>query len=354
MTLKILPKTELPNWIEKLSQEFRIFGPVPIQNEFGFKEVKSFAEMALGYNTTILPPKKAISPQREELLKFNNTENQAQAVLNNTPSVLFGVHTCDLHGINFLDTVFQRDYPDQHYLSRRKNTVIVSLECLEPCTEYSFCKDMGTYTTPANFDLHMVDVGEAYALRVGSQAGEQLLEGIQQSLISGEKGEKQLSRVMRNKWPRFTYRLQADISELPALMGASYKSPIWEDLGKRCLGCGACTLVCPTCYCFDMTDDANFAGDSGTRCRQWDSCQLNQFASVAGGHDFRPGQANRQRHRFFRKYKYQTFQPGLLGCVGCGRCSYACLVDITMIATINKLFSRRVAARHTRQEAVAI
>lgn len=354
MTLKILPKSEMPGWIEDLSMEFRIFGPAPIQNEFGFKQIKSYPEMALNYNTTILPPKKALTPQREDLLTFDNADNHAKALIDETPTVLFGVHTCDLHGIYFLDTVFGRDYPDQHYFSRRDNTVIVSLECLKPCTEYAFCKDMGTYTVPANFDLHMVDLGDEYALQVGSEAGGKLLKGIERSLVTGEKGGKALNRVMRNKWPRFTHRLQADISELPALMGASYKSPIWEDLGKRCLGCGACTLVCPTCYCFDMIDEANFAGDAGHRCRQWDSCQLNQFATVAGGHDFRPGRANRQRHRFYRKYKYQTFQPGLLGCVGCGRCSYACLVNITIIDTINKLFQRRVTMKHTRQEAMAL
>ena len=353
MTLKIIPKTELPNWIEKLHQEYRVIGPAPVQQHFAFKEVTSFSEMDLGYCTTILPPKKALSPQYEELMTFNNSENRTEAVIDDTPTVLFGVHTCDLHAINFLDTVFQRDYADQHYFSRRKNTVIVSIECLEPCTEYSFCKDMGTYTAPAELDLHMVDIGDAYALNVGSEYGEKLLNGIERVHMAADKDEKQLNRVLRNKWPRFTYHLHADITELPGLMGSSYKSPIWEDLGKRCLGCGSCTLVCPTCYCFDMVDEADFAGNSGNRCRVWDSCQLNQFASVAGGHDFRPGQANRQRHRFFRKYKYQSFAPSLLGCVGCGRCSSACLVDITPVDTLNKLFHRRVAAKHTRQEVVA-
>lgn len=353
MTLKILPKTELPNWIGKLQQEFRVIGPVAIQNEYGFKEIKEVSELELGYNTTILPPKKAISPQREELLTFEDADTCAHAVVDETPTVLFGVHTCDLHGIQFLDTVFERDYADQHYFARRKNTIIVSLECLEPCTEYSFCKDMGTYTAPAQFDLHMVDLGEAYAIRVGSEGGEKVLQGFSHPREAGEKETKQLNRVLRNKWPRFTYRLQADISDLPGLLAASYKSPVWEDLGKRCLGCGACTLVCPTCYCFDMIDEVDFAGQSGNRSRVWDSCQLNQFASVAGGHDFRPGRANRQRHRFFRKYKYQSFAPGLLACVGCGRCSYACLVDITMIDTLNKLYQRRVAAKRTRQEAMA-
>ena len=353
MTLKILPKDELPNWIENLNKQYRIMGPKAVQDQFAFKDIQSASEMDLNYPTSILPPKKALSPQHEELIRFNNQENQVEALLEDKPTVLFGVHTCDLHAINFLDTVFHRDYPDQHYQKRRENTVIVSIECLAPCTDYSFCTDMGTYSPPSELDLHMVDIGEAYAIRIGSEGGATLLEGMGGLLTAEEKELRQLNRVMRNKWPRFTYRLQADISELPGLMGASYKSPIWEDLGKRCLGCGACTLVCPTCYCFDMIDEADFSANSGTRYRVWDSCQLNQFASVAGGHDFRPGRANRQRHRFLRKYKYQSFSPGLLGCVGCGRCSFACLVNITPVDVLNKLFQRRIATKHNRQEVIA-
>jgi sulfhydrogenase subunit beta (sulfur reductase) len=117
MTLKIIPKTELSNWIELLQRNYRVIAPAPVQQHFAFKEVKSFSEMDLGYRTTILPPKKALSPQYEELMTFNNSENRTEAVIDDTPTVLFGVHTCDLHAINFLDTVFQRDYADQHYFA---------------------------------------------------------------------------------------------------------------------------------------------------------------------------------------------------------------------------------------------
>jgi sulfhydrogenase subunit beta (sulfur reductase) len=351
MTLKILPKADLADWFDHIRLGHRVFGPKAVQDQFIFAELKSADEMDLGYPTTILPPKKVIAPQREDLLQFNLQEGRIEALIEAEPTVLFGVHTCDLHAMRLLDTVFQRDYPDQHYLSRRKNTILVSIECLAPCNGHSFCKDMNTSTRPDEYDLHLVDIGDAYAVYVGSSVGAGLLDGFIQAGELQASDQRRLNRVMKDRWPRFNQRLQADITELPSLMAASYKSPVWEDIGKRCLGCGACTLVCPTCYCFDMVDDVDFARNAGVRTRVWDSCQLNQFASVAGGHDFRPGKAKRLRHRFFRKYKYQSISPGLVGCVGCGRCAEACLVDITPIEVLNKLYHRRIAAMHNPGEA---
>jgi len=156
---------------------------------------------------------------------------------------------------------------------------------------------------------------------------------------------------MSSKWARFPYRLQSDLSELPSLLTISYKSGLWEELGRQCLGCGMCTIVCPTCYCFDVLDEVDFSLSSGRRYRVWDSCQLNQFAVVAGGHDFRSQRSARQRHRFLRKYKYQSLAPGLLGCVGCGRCASTCPVNISPVEALNKLYQRRVASTRKEQEA---
>ena len=101
-----------------------------------------------------------------------------------------------------------------------------------------------------------------------------------------------------------------------------------------------CTQVCPTCYCFDVTDEVDLTLENGTRVRTWDSCQIDKFAVVAGGHNFRTARAKRQRHRFMRKGKYQYEAYGLMGCVGCGRCADVCIVDITPIKTFNELNKR--------------
>jgi formate hydrogenlyase subunit 6/NADH:ubiquinone oxidoreductase subunit I len=247
---------------------------------------------------------------------------------------------------------------DQHYRHRRESTVLVSVECLKPCTAHSFCKSMGTLAAPDGFDLHLTDLGGApdgaaaggaahpaeYAVEAGTPRGEALLERYAETRPATAEDNRRLNSVMAQKWPRFPYRLDFDVTELPALMRTSYESPLWKELGQRCLACGACTNVCPTCYCFDVQDEVDLSLESGKRVRNWDSCQLDEFATVAGGHNFRKGRAERQRHRFLRKGLYQTDAHGLLGCVGCGRCAQACLVHITPVDTFNTLFRERTGS----------
>lgn len=116
--------------------------------------------------------------------------------------------------------------------------------------------------------------------------------------------------------------------ELPALLEESYDHPIWEEKARLCFSCGSCTLVCPTCYCFDIRDEVNWDLTSGRRLRTWDGCQLRGFALVAGGHNFRADKTDRYRHRYYRKGKYVPEKIGEIACVGCGRCITACVSKI--------------------------
>jgi ferredoxin len=152
-----------------------------------------------------------------------------------------------------------------------------------------------------------------------------------------EDDMSQFAAVQEAKRPKFTYRLEVPISDLPYLLAISYDNPLWEELGEKCLACGACTLVCPTCYCFNVVDKLELNLKDGQRLRLWDSCQLPEFATVAGGENFREARADRQRHRFFRKGKYLTEMFGKVGCVGCGRCVRACLVHIDPVEVYNTL-----------------
>jgi formate hydrogenlyase subunit 6/NADH:ubiquinone oxidoreductase subunit I len=202
---------------------------------------------------------------------------------------------------------------------------------------------MGTLSAGEGYDLHMVDLGDRYAIDVLTETGESVMQHAKAVAATDEDIER-LNIVMSEKWPRFPYRLDFDINDLPSLLNMSMKSPLWNELGERCLACAACTNVCPTCFCFDVKDEINLDLQSGRRVRTWDSCQLDEFANVAGGHNFRKSRALRQRHRFMRKGRYILEAHKFLGCVGCGRCARACLVDITPVNVFNELFHRRESA----------
>jgi sulfhydrogenase subunit beta (sulfur reductase) len=342
MSLKILRKEDLASFVSSLMTQYEVLGPVTRENKFAFAAITDPAQLRLEYNTTILPPKKALLPQEETLFRFQTDGGfSAVPVFDLRPRVVLGVHTCDLHAMKLIDAVFIQGYPDAHYLKRRENTVIIGLECLTPCDEHSFCKSMGTLSASEGYDLHLTDLGDAYAVDISTALGEATLTRHAQAHEATREDFARLDKVLSEKWPRFTYKMDFDTGELPSLMAVSYRNPLWEELGAKCLACGQCTLVCPTCYCFNVRDKVGLDGRSGARTRIWDSCQLEEFAQVATGENFRKTRAQRQRHRFFRKGKYLPDVHGELGCVGCGRCARACLVDITPVNVFNALYKAR-------------
>lgn len=351
MSFRVMSKTAFANWVDQLCRDHRVVGPKPLHNQFIFGDIHSAKELSLDYPTTVLPPKKYLLPQREVLVRFSSDMFEA-AVDDIQPTVVLGVHTCDMHAIELLDHIHETGYADQHYKAHRDNITLVSIECLKPCTENSFCKDMGTASITEGFDLHLTDLGDSYAVDIGSEKGRALLMGAE-VFEPTEKEYQRANRVIAEKWPHFPYRLEFDVTELPSLLEASRHSEYWEELGDRCLACAMCTNVCPTCYCFNVVDEVDFTLSAGVRIREWDSCQLEEFAVVAGGHNFRKARAARQHHRFFRKGKYQWEAFGLIGCVGCGRCAQACLVHITPVETFNELNHRRRVAEQADTTEVA-
>ena len=368
MNLQVISKDALDEWVRLLISRYRVIGPrhkrkvvqqlpdngdrQPRREQFVFGELKGAHELALSYSTSILPPKKHFLPQKEELFGFKDNGHQLEWQLDERPTVIFGIHTCDLHAVLLLDQAFGQEPADQHYLARRGKTILVSIECLKPCSEDVFCKDMGTWIVPETFDLHLTSLGREYAVEVGSPNGSELLHGVSGIRPADESDYRRFDQTISTKWPRFPCRLEADPGDLPSLLAISSRSQVWEKLGEKCLGCGNCTMVCPTCHCFDVIDEINFDMASGSRSRLWDSCQFTGFASVAGGHDFRSSRAARLRHRFSHKYRYQTDSYGPAGCVGCGRCAEACLVNIKPIEVLNTLHRKRLTVQDKRREVI--
>jgi ferredoxin len=343
----VITKEKFREFVNRLAGARPVFGPTLKEQtasgdeKFAFAPITDAAQLRMDYDLTLLSPKKYFLPQRETLLRFTSrSTQQAEPVVDDTPRVILGAHPCDTYATWLLDEVFSTDNKDPNYLSRRERALIVSLDCRGPCDEYSFCHDMGTNYVEEGFDLMLTDVGDDYFIEVGTTAGRELLQGAEVREARNEDFARRQA-FLEEKQRNFHKKLPVDAKYLPEILEESYDSLVWEAIGRRCFSCGSCNLVCPTCYCFDITDKLNLDLASGARQRVMDSCQLDSFAEVAGGESFREDRASRLRHRFFRKAKYILEAFGRMGCVGCGRCDRNCVAKINSVETYTQIAGSR-------------
>ncbi len=304
-----------------------------------FEWVTDPSQVVFDYVRTVMPPKKAIWPTRETVLEFSLTGNQAQPIAHDTPFVLFGIHACDLKGINQLDWAMGQRHgvSDPSYLARRNAATIVGMECMPD--EYCFCTSVGSCETRDGADVFLTPIESGYFVEVLSEKGDRLLRqasGIQEA--SAAKTAEAKAFVEKKK-RNTTLKINSDIPELPDLLEPRYHTDVFEHTAKRCYSCGTCTNVCPTCFCFDMDDEVDLLLQGGTRDRRYDSCQFQDFAVVAGGHNFRRERSDRVRHRWFRKFVYLLREHGMPFCIGCGRCSQECTAGISLVDVLNSVIA---------------
>ena len=238
-----------------------------------------------------------------------------------------------------MDVVFREGPEDPNYLNRKEKMTIIGLECLEYCDKYASCASMGNHEPRGGYDLMMVDLGGKFILHINSEKGERLIHGLAYINEAGEKDMLHLEHVREAKKKAFKEEFNASLLKVYEAFDKHFTSKVWQDVGKRCVACGNCTSVCPTCYCFDTLDEMELSLDEGMRYRIWNSCQMDDFAKVAGGEDFRKGRDGRQRHRYYRKFKYPVDKFNRYFCTGCGRCTRSCMAQISLVETVNSLLA---------------
>lgn len=334
---RFLPKKGIAALIAALLKEFKVYGPVKKDGFPIYGNITAPNDINLLHSPTHISPKQYLFPQRETLLRFSSGERPVvEPVIDaEEQQALFGVHPCDIHAIKLLDRVFAYGTADVNYLKRREKTIIIGTNCIPD--KYCFCKGVNTMTVESGFDLFLHNIGTGFLVESGTQKGKGLLLKYTKTRKANKNEIKKLSQIQNQKKEMFTTSINADASALPLIYSGSYNSPIWERIGSICYGCGSCNLVCPTCYCFDVRDEIKLNLKEVERYRVWDGCMLEDFAKVAGGHNFRKTRAERLRHRFNRKFQYQVDKFGGLFCVGCGRCSRTCLVNINIAEVTNEL-----------------
>jgi len=245
-------------------------------------------------------------------------------------TVLLAVRPCDVAGLAILDAVFSGDCRDAFYSARREATTIVALACSTADAE-CFCTSVGgapDSAAGADAVLRPADGGRRFVLEPVTEKGAAVLKAAGATLAEGQAALDTSAEVPE----RFDAPAVAEWlgSNLPDRQ-AGFESPLWQDLGLACLGCGACTHVCPTCHCFDLQDEATRR--QAVRLRNWDSCALALFTAHASGHNPRPTQVERWRQRVMHKFRYFQERFGSLACTGCGRCGRLCPAGVTMRAT---------------------
>lgn len=328
--MKEIGKAEFSNFVDELIADDprEVIGVQAKSTKFAFDPLKSAEDLRLDYDVTILPPKKYFMPQRETLVEYNTNEGMT-AVNEVTPRIILGIHPYDLIAIQQMDKVFEETHSDENYLAKRRQSVLVGVN-MKNASEWSFAHTMGTATTESGYDLMLTDIGDKYAVEIGSVKGSELLENVKSELGDVGMGEIEKVRKFKDELPgKFRDDTAFDPFELPRLLSEYYgKDEFWEENAEDCLSCGTCNLVCPTCYCFDVKDVNDITLTEGERLRTWDGCMLEAFAEVAGNENFREQKAARYRHRYMRKGRYMYNKFGDIACVGCGRCSEQCVPDI--------------------------
>jgi ferredoxin len=329
MEYKVIAKQNFASLVNNLAREVDVVGVKRKDGKYDFGNITSSDELCLDYDVTVMSPKKYFLPPQETLLKFKlGAEIEVEPVLKAIPLVIIGIHPYDIKAIELLDKAFTITNPDPNYISRRQNTTIIGVDCLNPSPN-AFCPSMGTATTETGFDLLLTNIGnDEYVVAIGSTKGEELLNKYAQTRDANEEDLAKRKAAQEAAIAKYQLSLNLPWEELPTLLDKSYDSPYWQTKGESCLSCGSCVMVCPTCFCFDVQDDVELNLTEGERFRRWDGCMLLDFAAVAGGGNFRKDKSARLRHRIYRKGKYIHERYGQMGCVGCGRCATACLASI--------------------------
>lgn len=240
-----------------------------------------------------------------------------------------GVRSCELHAIAIQDKVMTEGlYVDPLYARRRENTFIVAVNCVRAAGN-CFCVSMNTGPrATSGYDLALTEIDDDgrhyFVVEIGSENGMEVVAGMPHDSV-GKAEIEAADKAIANAASRMGREL--DTSGLPELLARNFDNPEWEAVGERCLTCGNCTLVCPTCFCSNIADTSDLSGDAMKRIRRWDTCFSVDFSYIHGG-SVRSSPMSRYRQWMMHKLSYWHDQFGTSGCVGCGRCITWCPVGI--------------------------
>lgn len=350
--MKVIEKGEFHDVVNGLieSDSREVVGVQDDGTKFVFGPLENAADLRLDYDVTMLPPTKYFFPQREQLVQYSTSGDgyELQQGWSDEGKIIVGIHPYDLVAIEQLDKIFIDAHQDEPYRRKRENSLLIGVN-MQNVSQWSFAGSMGTAVTDSGFDLMLTDLGDRYALEIGSIEGSALVEGAQTRAATLDEIDE-VERIKETIVDKFEKEIEFSPEKLPALLSENYDNmEIWEKYAEGCLSCGVCNVICPTCYCFNVDVVDYLTDDTGSTVRRWDGCLLENFAAVAQGENFREERAERHRHRLMRKGRYIYERYGDIACVGCGRCAQHCPANVADPSEIYNELWRSSHAQSTAQ-----
>lgn len=325
-----------------LMEKGSLLAPVKEAAGHNFAEIKDPQAVDLNFYNTIMSPKGAFFPQKEDFIAYQTGKpvTEAKPVEPDVkPVFLFGVRPCDVKSFSIMDIHFNAAGIVDPYWSRRRQVTTIfgyAYDLNQPADAADFYNSLGIYAAdPEGSDVFMVKKDKDLLLKGITPKGEDILAKLGVLTDAGADDEKYFEETIR-KGKEYKTRFLCIDQEVIAkkLEDIFHNNDFWTKVSAACLSCGACTFVCPNCYCFDICDDTLFG--KGTRRRVWDACMFTDFTLEASGHNPRPQIYQRLRQKINHKYSYHVRKYGVISCVGCGRCIRSCPVNIDIYSIIEE------------------
>ena len=329
--LKLIRRDSLEILYAFLSERRKIYAPVKTTDQkVEYRYNPGFSNVTFDHLRSTMSVKNLVFPKVENLLYYTNSKTESTTTnvdADKFPEVvLWGAHPCDTAGFDILRSIFCWDINDEFFSKRLEKLVVIGLSC-HLTDEYCFCTSVGLSpdsTIGSDILLTLLKSGDFMA-EIITEAGKSIAALKPELFESYSEEEIKIAKVDK----KFSHE------EVTEKLAVAFENPFWVENSLRCIGCGACAYVCPTCACFDIQDEPK--GKNGRRYRSWDSCGFGLFTLHTSGHNPRSVQSQRWRQRIMHKFSYMPERNNSLGCVGCGRCSSDCPVDMNIAEQLEAL-----------------
>lgn len=314
----MLSRPELGDFIAgALRAGYEVYAPQMREGKVYLEEIADAGALELDHVVTVNGVKDVLLPRCEPLAEFRLDDVSVQAIeAPRARRILFATRPCDAASLVILDAILLDPARDARYAGMREETVIVTVACSR-ADDACFCTSMGYGPhDETGSDVILLPAGGSYIVRALTDKGKALIKelGVQQDGGGEPDSPPELTRSVKTEG-------------IKDWLDRNFESEKWHDVSINCISCGTCYYLCPTCHCFDITDESGVS--KGRRYRIWDCCSFSDFTKMAG-HQPRVGRHARYRQRIMHKFKYTVDNVKHTACVGDGRCIRHCPVGVDM------------------------